>query len=297
MSGSTEAVRRIGVVVNPERAELGDRVISGLRERGCDVVTAQPDDATELASAVRDLVESGVDAVSAIGGDGTQRTVASTLVDLGGSVPLAVVPGGTVNLLAKVLGVDDVGDALDVASGCGTRRLDVGLLDERLFVLNSSTGWDASTIEAVDDGAKRFGRLGYAATALRRWRDEPTHHVTVSVDGRAWFEGDAKTVLVLNAGQRGSSSIQVAPDARLDDGRLDVVVLRQRSVWSLLRTAAAIVFRRDPDEDDLVRAQGESIAVEWECDITAQIDGDDIGRRRRLDYEVRPSALTVAAPS
>lgn len=291
------ARRRVGLVVNPERDDLADRVVAGLGERGCDVVRARPDRAEDLPAAVGELLSSDVDVISAIGGDGTQRTVAMQLAESGSEVPMAVVPGGTVNLLAQVLGVDEIEVALDAACHGRAHRIDLGRMDDdRSFVLNSSTGWDASTIEAVDDGAKRFGRFGYAFVGLREWRRAPARLVTVTLDGRRWFTGDAKTVLILNAGQRGSSSFAVAPDAELDDGRLDVVVIRSGSLVGLLRTGLAIVRGVALPSADGDRAQAERIEVEWESDVAVQVDGDDVGSGHRWMYTSVPSAVAVLLP-
>src|SRR5665811_1670059 len=93
--------RHIGVVINPERPDIADDFVERLRAHGCSVTTATPDDAAALGDSIDELLGQGVDAIAAVGGDGTQRTVAAHLAD--GDIPLAVVPGGTVNLLARVL--------------------------------------------------------------------------------------------------------------------------------------------------------------------------------------------------
>jgi YegS/Rv2252/BmrU family lipid kinase len=290
-----EPRRTVGVVVNPERTEVGDAFVRSLHERGVSVRVEEPDRPDDLAHAVERLVDAGVDTVAAIGGDGTQRTVAAALVGRDG-VSLAVVPGGTVNLLARVLGVDDVERAAHVAVAGRPRPIDLGRADDDLFVLNGSTGWDAATIGNVDDGFKRFGRVGYAAAGVRQWVRTAPRPVAIRVDGEDWYDGDAQTVLVLNVGQRGSSSVHLAPDAELDDGRLDVAVLRRGSVRSLVRTGWAVLRGRDPLPADVRLGQGGEIEVAWDEPVAAQLDGDEIGATDRTVYASVPAALSVLVP-
>lgn len=284
------------MVVNPERTELGDEFVAALRDTGAATVRVEePDRADDLTAAVVRLVDDGADTVAAIGGDGTQRTVAATLASRDG-VSLAVVPGGTVNLLARVLGVDDVERAAQVAVAGRRRPIDLGRADGALFVLNGSTGWDAATIGTVDDGLKRFGRIGYAAAGVSQWVRTAPRPVRVRVDGDDWYEGDAQTVLVLNVGQRGSSSIHLAPDAQIDDGRLDVVVLRRDSIGSLARTGWAVLRGRDPLPTDVRLGQGREIEVAWDEPVAAQLDGDEVGATDRTVYAAVPGALSVLVP-
>ena len=284
----------VGVVVNPERSELGDRVVTRLRELGCEVISTTPDAADRLVDAIDDLLEQGVTTVAAIGGDGTQRTAAGRLV--GTDVALAVIPGGTVNLLAQVLGVDDVEVAISAAAGGTTRRIDVARMDGEPYLLNGSTGWDAAVIEHVDDAAKRFGRLGYTVTGIREWLRSEQHDVRIVVDGETWYDESAMTVLVMNVGERASDSLHVAPEAELDDGRLDVAVLRRDDARALLASAWRVLRGRSPSSRDVVFAQGREIVVEWDRDVAVQRDGDELSRARRTEYQVEERSLSVMVP-
>ncbi len=286
--------RRVGVVVNPERSDLGDDVVRLLRDQGCDVTTAEPGSPDELPDAIDSLIGDGVDVVCAVGGDGTQRTAAERL--LGTDVALAVIPGGTVNLLAQVLGVDDLQTAVGAAVGDRHRMIDLARVDDDAFVLNASTGWDASVIEHVDDGAKRFGRLGYTLTGLREWTRAEPADVSIELDGESWYDDAAITVMVMNVGQRASESIHLAPDAELDDGRLDVIVLRRHSFVGLLRTAWSVLRDEHAPRRELVRAQAAQIVVTWAREVAVQRDGDERGRSKRTTYHVDPTALRVMVP-
>lgn len=293
-AATESSVHRVGLVVNPERTELHDAVRTSLRDRSIETVEATVDDSDLLGRAVDELLDRDVQVVAAIGGDGTQRSVAARLAAT--DVPLGVIPGGTVNLLGRVLGIHDVDGAVDAIVGGANRLIDLGAADDDPFVLNASTGLDAAVIARVDDAHKRFGRLGYFAAGVRQWFDETPAPVRISVDGEPWFDDTALTVIVLNAGQRGSERLDLAPESSLSDGRLDVVVVRRRSVSALTRSALSIVRRTRPDAEDFMRAQGAAITVSWASTVAAQRDGDDVGYGRAFRYRALPGALRVCVP-
>lgn len=286
--------RHIGVVVNPERTDVADEFIARLRDHGCSVTATTPDDADALGEAIDELVGHGVDAVAAIGGDGTQRTAAARLA--GGDVPLAVVPGGTVNLLARVLGVDDIERAAAAAAGTRDRTMDLGRVGDETFLLNSSSGWDATIIGNIDETAKRFGRLGFVATGVVTWLRTRATPVEVDLDGTRWFDGSAVTVLVLNVGQRGSASLDVAPGAAIDDGRLDVLVLRRHSTAGFLRFAAAVLRGDPPPQREATVGQAERITVRWARPVDVQCDGDGRDPATTIDCFALHAAIRVMLP-
>lgn len=283
------AVGDVRVIVNPERAGLPLDDITA----AADAEVARPSDAGDIGDAARQAVDEGVDVVAAVGGDGTQRTVAEAVA--GTDTDLAIVPGGTVNLLARVLGVRTTGDAADALRSGDVRVLDLGRCDGTAFVLNSSSGYDADVIDRTSERAKRFGRIGFVAVGVRELvRARPTR-CRVTIDGQVWFHGQALTVLVMNVGQRGSADFTLAPDARPDDGRLDVVVVRA-SRWGMVRAGVARARGRVPRPADAIAQQGRRIDVEWKRDVVVQCDGDVVGRRSRVRYSVEPGAVRVRVP-
>jgi diacylglycerol kinase (ATP) len=282
------------VVVNPERTDVAEELLARLEDDAeCDVDVERPTEAAELGASVRRGAERA-DTVAVVGGDGTQRTAADALVGTG--VALAVVPGGTVNLLARILGVDSVESAAAAIVDGSTRTVDLGMVGGSTFVLNASSGFDADVMRRVDDGAKRWGRFGYLAAGMRELRSARVNRVTVTVDGQHWFEGPAMTVMVTNFGQRGSADFIVAPGSAPDDGLLDVVVQRCDSALSMARTIWVLARRREPRREDLVVAHGRRIDVRWERLVATQRDGDATGEVQALRYEIGPDQLLVRCP-
>ena len=274
----------IRLIVNPERSDVADEI-----DDLADAVE-QPDEPDGLDDAARRAADA--DVVAAVGGDGTQRTVAEAVSHGGAS--LVIVPAGTVNLLGRIHGIRTVADARRAITDGEDRPLDLGRCNGEPFLLNASTGYDADVIAGVDDRAKRFGRLGYTAVGVRRLIGAESRPCRVTVDDEQVFDGDALTVLVMNVAARGSTSFELAPGAASDDGRLHVVIVRRRRAlaragWSLLRG-------RTPRPEDVVFADGTVIDVEWDDEVAAQRDGDPSGTGRRFRYEIEPGAVTLRVP-
>ena len=273
-------------VVNPERTDAADE----LDER-VDVEQDQPDRADELADHAADAAaDDDVDVVAAVGGDGTQRTVAEAIA--GSDTELAIVPGGTVNLLGRVHGIETVEDAAEAIERGEAHPFDLARCDGHAYLLNSSSGLDAAMIAAVDDRAKRFGRAGYTAMGLLELIRAKPSHVSVVVDGETVFDDDALTVMVLNVGERGSASFRIAPDAATDDGLLDVVIVTG-SRRAYLRAGWSRFRKRLPADTDARFAQGRDIEVRWADDVAVQCDGDPVEPRSTIRYTVEPGAVAI----
>lgn len=274
----------IRLIVNPERAD-GSGDLADLADG-----VEEPDGPDGLAGAARRAADA--DVVGAVGGDGTQRTVAEAMAHRDSS--LVVVPAGTVNLLGRLLGIRTVADARRALTDGEDRRFDLGRCNGEAFLLNASTGYDADVIAGVDDRAKRFGRVGYVAVGVARLVNAARHSCRVIVDGDQVFDGEALTALVMNVAHRGSTRLELAPGAAPDDGRLHVIVVTGRG--ALIRAGWSLLRGRRPRAADAVLADGTTIDVEWDVDVAAQRDGDPSGTGRRFRYEVDPEAVTLRVP-
>lgn len=283
------------VVVNPERSDDADRFCAALGDR-CDVDVRRPKGVGDIVDTAVGAARDGADVVAAVGGDGTQRSVAGALA--GSDTALGVVPAGTVNLLGKALGIDDAASAAEAILGGARMPLDIGTVDDDTFILNSGSGYDADVIEhTTEDRKQRFGRVGYFVAGLERIRANRPRVVRVEVDGETWYSGSAFSVIVMNFPIRGSERFHLAPDARMDDGRIDVVVVRAAGYLTTARLMLHLARGRPPRVEDAVTAQGERIGVEWSVPVPFQRDGDVAGRARVARYGVRPGAVRICVPA
>ena len=152
-------------------------------------------------------------------------------------------------------------------------------------------------IARADEGHKaRFGRLTFVRAAVGVFRRFRANRVEVVVDGDVQFVGRAMSVIVTNVAERSSSEFLVAPDALIDDGRLDVLIVRATSAWTSLRLVVALARGTEPRRADLVRASGAAIDVRWTTVVHGQIDGDPTGTATSFDHTAARGALTVMTP-
>jgi diacylglycerol kinase family enzyme/membrane-associated phospholipid phosphatase len=269
--------------------------------------------AGQTARAVRE----GATLVVVCGGDGTVRTVADALAQSG--VPLAIVPCGTGNLLARNLGLPlSPTAALDAALDGGPRRLDLagvegdGLTATR-FAAMAGAGLDAAMMEHTDPRAKaHLGWPAYALAGIGTLRT-PRMRVTIRLDDSPAFRRTARMVLVANVGTV-QGGVTLLPDARPDDGLLDLLVLDPRGAVGWLRAARTLLRRRAgsprPSAVRTVAADGTAgrgVPVEFftfrraelvfDTPQSRELDGDPVGPGRRLTAEVEPGALTVLLPA
>jgi YegS/Rv2252/BmrU family lipid kinase len=255
------------------------------------VVTLGPGHATAVAKREQ---TAGLDLVVAWGGDGTMNEVARVAAFT--SVALAIVPAGSGNGLARDLGVPmDPRAALALAASGPRRRIDVGDVNGEYFFNVAGLGLDARIARAFADRRGRRGRLGYALAGVAeiwRYRARPYE--------LAW-DGDrlsrrALFVALANSRQYGSHGC-IAPPARLDDGRLDLVIVAEQPLWRLLSHVPAF-FRGTLQPSQRVRMSTFTRATILAGDgAELHLDGEPRPMASPLEVQVHPKALDVVVPS
>jgi YegS/Rv2252/BmrU family lipid kinase len=286
----------IAIIINPIaggaspararlRAELAARALEQAGEDGEIFVSERKGHARELAASA---VARGARLVVAWGGDGTVNEVASSLVF--GATPLAIVPAGSGNGLARSLGISRKADrALRDAFGAPPRTIDACELAGRLFFSVAGIGFDAHVAACFDRhpaGRRGFGT--YVRISLRELlRYQP---------GRYQI-GEAPPCLALvvvfaNAGQYGNG-VTIAPEARVDDGLIDLVVFEERS------RAATFVAMPKLFTGGVTRVRGISIrqvacaVIQSDRPIPFHVDGEPALGGMRVEARVHAGALQV----
>ncbi len=243
-------------------------------------------------------VEAGAALVIVVGGDGTVRECAEALTGTG--VPLAIVSAGSANLTARALGLPGrLVPALDVAFRGQDRRIDLGRADGAVFAAMAGIGLDAAVVAGARWLAKRVaGWPAYAAAATGQLLRRPVTF-TIRIDGAEPLTRVARCVTVGNSGAL-PGGFAIMPDARLDDGRLDVVVLAPSGPlgWADVGYRVALGSRRDDAQLERFRASTVEIrAVEPATGLPRQVDGELIGPSTALLVRVLPAALLVRVPA
>lgn len=294
----------IAVVANPTKLDDPARTRDDLRRvveaRGGRLRWYETTEQDPGHGQARQALADGAEVVGALGGDGTVRAVATELV--GGPVPLGLLPGDTGNLLARNLHtpVDSLERALVAALDGTTQHIDVGYVqvddrDEEVFLVMAGVGLDAETMAAATESVKaRVGWLAYGLAGARKLVGTG-FDADVTVDGAHQRHRSARQVLVGNCGMV-QGDFELFPDARLDDGSLDLLVLAPKGAGGWAKAAMRLVAQRRRSHGALQHGCGTGIEVQTGQPVQAEIDGDEVGRARRLVFHVERSALPVRVP-
>jgi diacylglycerol kinase (ATP) len=297
-------LRRAAVIFNPTRVTdwitFRRHVEYELKIRGWDralwleTTTEDPGQAM-TAQAVRE----NVDLVLGAGGDGTIRVICSGLAHTG--IPFGLIPAGTGNLLARNIGIplDEVAalgvafDGVDKAVDLVRVKVDDQPPDH--FAVMAGIGLDAVIMEGTDPKMKKaVGSAAYFVSAAQN-ANHPAVHATIAVDDQQPFRRRASVIVVGNVGLL-MANIQLIPDARADDGKLDVLVASPRTLRDWVRLTTRVLTRRRQPDDQLDRLTGRKVTISVEERDQFQLDGDTVGECQTLTAEIVPGALRLRVP-
>jgi diacylglycerol kinase family enzyme len=175
-------------------------------------------------------------------------------------------------------------------------EVDAMAVGERFFVLNVSIGISGLIMRDTERTDKRrFGRVAYIWTGLRKLFGYQPHQFVLTIDGDTRIVR-ASEIAIVNSGALGDPSLRWSPRAELDDGRIDVCVLRARSVLDYLSLATALVLGRHQEEPALSHYVAEHrVSVDAGSELPVQADGEFIGQPP-LEVTVVSSAVRVVVP-
>jgi len=303
---TTTTPKRIAVAVNPNAAfgrgrAVGPAVIQSLRGAGHDVTTLVEPTFIELLDSTKRAVAAKPDALVVVGGDGMVNLAVQVLA--GTKVPFGLVPSGTGNDLARGLGIP-VGDteaaveALLLALDRPPRIIDTGRVVnadgvESRFAGVLSAGFDAVVSERANLMRWPKGKSRYNLALLRELAMLRPLHYRLTVDGTV-IETDAVLISVANNTSFGGG-MMVTPDALLDDGEFDVLVVQPLSRLAFLRIFPRVFKGTHVTDPRVTVYRGKNIRVESDG-VVAYADGERVGPLP-VDVEVVPGSLRVLAPT
>ncbi len=296
--------RRLAVVLNPAKVDDAGQFVSMVEamatESGwSDISWYQTTVEDPGVSQAHAAAVSGVDLVITCGGDGTVRTVCEELAGTG--IPVGIVPAGTGNLLARNLDLPlYLRAAVDIALNGQDRAIDLvrvsgDKMEDSTFLVMAGMGFDAAIMEGVSDNIKaRVGWLAYVLSGLRSMMF-PAVRIEVSVDGGPVTKHRARTVVIGNVGYL-QAGIPMIPDAEIDDGELDVVLLYPRRFLSWVPLAVRLLSRNKRTDETITRMRGREVTVRAAIDSPRQLDGDLISPGREIRAECVHGRLLVRVP-
>ena len=299
----TVATERVAVIVNPisgtggrpdlvrRRIENAEAVLAARQLDGRVFVTERSGHGPAL---VREALAEGATLVIAWGGDGTINEVASELAFR--NVSFAVIPSGSGNGLARELKIPLHADqAFEVALGETERVIDAGELEGKLFFNVAGVGLDAQVAhEFAVNGLERRGFARYIEIASRQLFSFRATEYQIVADGVAW-QTRALIVALANGRQYGNGAV-IAPDARIDDGRLEVIVVGERSALRAVMQMPMLFKGRIATVPGITMTPAQDVTLSCATPMIYHLDGEPCAGGTSIRARIRPQALRVRVP-
>lgn len=288
------------LLINPKAGSLFRSGLKAWLDDHRDAFRAVPTKSAEdLTEKARELAESGEPVVAAAGGDGTLMGAARGIIGTGAA--LGILPCGTMNVLARELGIGSrkFNTALEAIKGDKRQDIDIFAVNGRPFLQVAGFGPDARAIELITPKLKKhMGAAAHVITGLKVAMERPPL-ITMTLPGGETIQG---TQIIMGNGKRYGGEAHLFANASFDDGRLDAAIIDQESLGILFEVLGLIVSKgatkhNISDFTTLCRIKT--------CDITAEgrlpyhLDGDYAGTLEPgdvLHIERLPEKLTVCVP-
>ena len=293
--------KRAAVVYNPTKFDdlslLRRRVAAEVHAAGWRPtiwLETTPDDPGR--SMARRALEADVDLVMVAGGDGTVRAVSSQLA--GTEMPMALIPAGTGNLLARNLSIPmDTDAAIRLALHGRLEAIDMVTCTfddgEERFVVMAGMGLGAQIMESTDSGLKKVIRSGaYAVAAVQNAVPDP-FNATITLDDAPPVRRQMVMALMGNVGTI-TAGMTLFPRAAPTDGMVDLLLASPGKVVDWARLGAQILTGQEMEGFTLTRAR--RVLIETDRPVPFELDGDTAGSTRTLRAEVDHGALRIVVP-
>ncbi|MFZ4543654.1 MAG: diacylglycerol/lipid kinase family protein [Saprospiraceae bacterium] len=288
--------RKIIFILNPisgvsKKSVIEDMIHMYIDSNQFDYVikyTDHPNHGTEIA---REAVKDGYDMVVAVGGDGSVNEVSEGLI--GSDVILGIIPAGSGNGYAMYLGIGrEIKKAIKILNKGKVRVMDTGSINQQPFVNLAGIGFDAK-IAYLYRNVKRRGFWGYFKTAVKETVYFRFHSYSVIIDGKEILkEKKCFTIVVANAPMYGYGFI-IAPKARPDDGKLEVVIFHKAPLWRIFFSLWRFLNHSMDKTRIADRYSGETVEIICHEDSFAHTDGEGFTVSGTQIFTIRPKSLRV----
>ena len=307
--GIIPAMRKGLLLYNPAAGRFPVRrfvrgIIKPLQDAGWHMEIAETLSGTHAVQTAHLAAQEKFDAVFAIGGDGTAGQVASGLVHT--ETALGVLPAGTTNVWALEQGQKpfswfqwwNLRDNARLLANVEAQHVDVGLCNDRPFLLWAGIGLDAQTIRRIEPRPRFFKHMAV-----------PHYFVTTVLEATFWHgldlrvyaegklvEGHYLVAVATNIRHYAGGMSVISPNALLDDGEMDLWLLSGKSVADAFRHFFDLVAGRHLTSDEARCIPFQNVRIESDANFSIQVDGDPVLGGHKAEINVQHRALKVLMP-
>lgn len=286
-------MKKILFIINPVSGIGRQRLIENAVEENLD--KKQFDYAFEYTERAKHATEIAkdkageFDIITATGGDGTVNEVAGGLI--GTETIMAIIPTGSGNGLARFLKIPmDIHQAITCINQQRTKRIDSGKLNGNPFVNVAGVGFDAH-ISHKFAKLKRRGFFNYIRLIFKEFAVYKAANYNVDIDGRK-YRFNSFLISIANSSQYGNNG-HIAPYAKIDDGNLDVCMLKPFPVLAGIDIGLRLLLKNIHKSSYMRIVRGQKISIETEGEIPVHIDGEPLKFDSKLEIEVIPKSLRI----
>ncbi len=291
--------KRIVFIVNPKagtnlQKHIHDSVDAHLNHRKFEYSIRYTEHAGHAAQLAKEAVEAGFEIVVAVGGDGSINEVASALMYT--DVVLGIIPAGSGNGLAMHLGYGrEVDEAMKKLNTATVQTIDCGVLNGRPFFNLAGIGFDG-LVSNLMNGSNLRGLVAYFFKTIEAGLKYTPRTCTIEMDGKTITE-KCFAISIANGPMYGYN-VQIAPDAQIDDGLLEVVILKDAPRWKYFAAVPSTFNGKIYDAEFVEHFSAKHIRITSDGENFVHIDGEGLVMDDAvLDFEIKPKSLKILTPS
>ena len=291
---------KICVILNPSSGSVRDvdTLVDQIAQlEGAEIfLTTKPGSAARFA---RTAMRKGSEIIVAAGGDGTLNEVINGIGENVGDTRVGLLPLGTGNDFARTIGIPtDLEAALEVIRSGETRAVDLVRVtsDEVRYFVNVSAGGFSGLVDEklTPEMKKTWGPLAYLRSAAAALPELRAYRTTLAFDNTDSLVLDLYNVVVAN-GRYVAGGRLIAPEASIDDGLLDIILIQQRSAPELALLAAQVALGTHLSSDAIVFRRAAKLTVNSKPGMWFNVDGELVGNEPAR-FEILPRALRFIVP-
>jgi len=288
--------KRIHIVINPASGKeepILSYLNKGFEKSGSEWSISIVHKKSDIKKCIKKIIKHS-DLIVVYGGDGTVVEVAQHLINK--DIPLAILPGGTANILAKELGVSSsTEDAIALINSPNNKiiKIDTGLMNDVPFLIRVNFGIMAEMVSNTDRNLKNnFGQFAYGISALQTMIDAEPMKFKLKIDG-VEIKEEGVSLTVTNSGNIGIEGYEFLPDISVVDGYFDVILLDHSNFISVLKVAGSILMQTESEV--LKRWKCKNITIKLPKPHTIICDDSEI-KVKEIKISVKPKSLNVLVP-